>query len=266
MVVRNDFAPGEFCWVDLSAHDLEAAIAWYATLFDWSHTMMETPGGGPPYAFFQKGEAVIGGIGQMSDEMKAQGIPPMWNNYIATADCEATEAKVKEIGGTVTVPTMEIPGHGKLAFFLDPEGASIAAWQATGGDDSPGVLVNEPGSLCWTELMTRDSAKASKFYGELVGWEFASMPMGDIDYTMIKNAGKDAGGMMPMDGPQFEGVPAHWLTYFAVADCDDTAAKVLATGGKVNVPPTEIPVGKFSVMSDPQGAVFCVITLTDPQC
>ncbi len=265
MPVRDDFAPGEFCWVDLSAHDLAAAAEWYGSLFDWSHTMMEAPGGGPPYAFFQRGEAVIGGLGEMSDEMKAMGIPPMWNSYIATSDCEATEKKVAELGGTVTVPTMEIPGHGKLAFFLDPEGACFAAWQ-TLSDGGPGVLVKEPGSPSWTELMTRDASKASRFYGELAGWSFQTMPMGDIEYTMIKNAGEDAGGIFPMDGPQFEGIPAHWLVYFDVADCDAIAARTQETGGRVNVPPTEIPVGKFSVLSDPQGAAFAVITLKPTSC
>ena len=260
MPARSDFAPGEFCWTDLSAHDLESAIAWYGALFGWSHMVMETPGGAPPYAFFQKGEAVVGGIGQMSDEMKAQGIPPTWNSYISSPDCAATEAKVKQIGGTVTVPTMEVPGHGKLAFFLDPEGASFAAWQAT-GDAGPGVLVGEPGGVCWNELMTRDAAKAKEFYSRLVGWDFAAMPMGDIEYTMVKNAGKDAAGMMPMQGPQFDGIPAHWMVYFAVADCDATAAKAGASGGKVLVPPTAIPVGKFSCLMDPQGGAFSVITL-----
>ena len=206
MPVRSDFKPGEFCWVDLSAHDLEAALAWYGKMFDWTHMKMDTPGGGPPYAFFQKGEAVIGGIGQMTDEMKGQGIPPMWNSYICSADCSATEAKVREIGGTVTVPTMDIPGHGKLAFFLDPEGASFAAWQST-SDAGPGVLVNEPGGLCWNELMTRDTAKASSFYGSLVGWEFDAMPMGNIDYTMIKNGGKDAGGMSSWMAPSSRASP-----------------------------------------------------------
>ena len=260
MPARNDFSPGEFCWVDLSAHDLEAAIAWYSEVFGWSATMMESPGDAPPYGFFMKGEAAIGGVGQMSDEMKGQGIPPMWNSYIATEDCEATEAKVKEIGGTVTVPTMEVPGHGKLAFFMDPEGASFAAWQAA-GKDGPGVLVQDPGGLCWFELMTRDAEKAKEFYGNLAGWDFATMPMGEMEYTMVKHAGKDAAGMMAMEGAHFEGIPAHWLVYYAVEDCDAFAAKVAASGGRVNVPPTEIPVGKFSVLSDPQGAVFAVIAV-----
>ena len=96
--------------------------------------------------------------------------------------------------------------------------------------------------------------------------EMTEMPMGDINYTMVKNAGKDAGGMMAMDGPQFDGVPAHWMLYFAVEDCDKTAAKVAATGGQIRVPPTQIPVGKFSAVCDPQGAGFSIITVTNTDC
>lgn len=260
---RTEFSPGEFCWVDLSAHDLAAAAAWYGGLFGWTHTMMESPGGGPPYAFFESGGKVIGGLGEMSDEMKVQGIPPMWNSYVATADCAATEAQVREHGGTVTVSTMEIPGHGKLTFFLDPEGASLAAWE-TLTDCGPPLLVNEPVSPCWNELMSRDVTKARDFYAQLFGWTYNDVPMGDVNYSVLQNSGKDGGGMMPMEGPMWEGVPAHWMLYFAVASCEDVAAKVEATGGKVIVPPTEIPVGEFSVLMDPQGAGFSVITLKDP--
>ncbi|MEM1449056.1 MAG: VOC family protein [Planctomycetota bacterium] len=258
MPARQDFAAGEFCWIDLNAHDLEAAVRWYGDLFGWAHEMMPSDGGNPPYAFFVQGEAAVGGIGQMSDEMKAMGIPPMWNSYVCTEDCEATEAKVKELGGTVTVPTMEVPGKGKLAFFLDPEGASFAAWQTTSSDGQP-VLVREPGGLCWNELMTRDAEKAKAFYGELTAWSAETMPMGDIDYVMLRQNGEDAAGMMPMAGPQFEGVPAHWLVYFMVEDCAATAAKVEASGGKVLVPPTQLPVGTFASYSDPQGGVFATV-------
>ena len=50
MPIRNDFNPGEFCWVDLNAHDLAAAAAWYDELFGWKHVAQETHGG-PPYGF-----------------------------------------------------------------------------------------------------------------------------------------------------------------------------------------------------------------------
>ena len=65
-----------------------------------------------------------------------------------------------------------------------------------------------------------------------------------------------------MAGPQFEGVPSHWMVYFDVADCDATTQKAQESGGKVMVPPTEIPVGKFACLQDPQGGSFAVITVT----
>lgn len=266
MPVRKDFHPGEFCWVDLAAHDLGAALAWYGELFGWSHQMVPTPGGGPPYAFVMQGEHAIAGAAQMSDEMQAQGIPPMWNSYVATDDCEAFEAKVKELGGTVTVPTMEVPGFGKLAFFLDPGGASFAAWETT-SSAGPGMLVNEPCGLTWNELMTRDSDQAKSFYGALTGWTYEKVPMGDVEYDLLKRDGQDAGGMMKMTAPEMAEVPPHWMLYFSVADCDEIASKVTATGGKVVVPPMDIPVGRFALLGDPQGAMFSVITLSEqPPC
>lgn len=264
MPARKDFKPGEFCWIDLSAHDMQAAIAWYSELFGWSHHVMPTPEGAPPYAFFMKGEDAIAGLGQMSEEMKGQGIPPTWNSYISTPDCAATEARVAELGGTVIVPTMEVPGTGKLAFFLDPEGACFAAWQST-SDCGPGLLVDEPGGLCWNELMHRNSEKVMAFYGALNGWEFTDKPEVGHDYKVIQNAGKDAGGMMCMEGAQFGDAPAHWLVYFCVEDCEATDARVAASGGTVIVPSMEIAVGAFSVYQDPQGAGFAVIQPKNPQ-
>ena len=87
-----------------------------------------------------------------------------------------------------------------------------------------------------------------------------------VHHGVIKNQDKDAGGIMAMDGEQFDGVPNHWMVYFAVDDCAAAAAKVAETGGTVCVPPTEIPVGTFSVLIDPQGCTFSVITLNEADC
>ncbi len=263
MPVRNDFKPGQFCWIDIAAHDLPAAAAWYSELFGWTEAPQESYGG-PPYAFFMKGDAPAAAGGQMSDEMMAQGIPPMWNSYVRVDDCVASEAKAASLGATITVPTMEVPGHGKLCFLLDPSGSSIAMWQDFG--NGPGVCVAEPGSLSWNELMCRDVAAAREFYGQLFGWEFQDMPMEGVNYTVIQAGGVDTGGMMPMDGEQFDGVPNHWMVYFAVGDCEATAARVAESGGTIIVPPTKIPVGKFSVLLDPQGGGFSVIQMSDDPC
>jgi predicted enzyme related to lactoylglutathione lyase len=269
MPARTDFTPGEFCWIDLNAHDLEAAAAWYGALFGWTRMDMPTPGDGPPYAFLMMGEAPAAGVGQMNDEMRSQGIPPLWNSYVCVEDCEASEQRAAELGGSVMFPTQDIPGHGKLCFITDPEGGCIAFWQSTGEQQNP-VFTTEPGGLSWNELMCRDTAKAHAFYGALFGWTFADMPMqdmkgNDVNYTLISTSGgKQTGGMMAMDGPDWEGMPTHWMVYFATADIDATAAKVAATGGTIVVPPTPIQVGKFSVVRDPQGGHFSLIQM-NPQ-
>lgn len=270
MPARTDFTPGEFCWIDHNAHDLDAAATWYGDLFGWSRMdMPPMADGAPPYAFLTKGEAPACGVGQMTEEMKAQGVPPLWNSYVCVEDCAATEAKAAELGATVVVPTQEIPGHGKLCFITDPEGTSIAFWQSLSATPNP-VFTTEPGGLSWNELMTRDVAKAREFYGALFGWSFADLPMkdmkgNDFTYTMISAPGAEqVGGMMAMEGPDWENVPAHWMVYFATADCDATAAQAAATGGTVVVPPTAIMVGKFSVLSDPHGGHFSIIQMNPP--
>src|ERR671933_761910 len=51
------------------------------------------------------------------------------------------------------------------------------------------------------------------------------------------------------------------MVYFAVEDADDAVARAQELGGKVAVPPTDTPAGRFAVLNDPHGAVFSIITL-----
>jgi predicted enzyme related to lactoylglutathione lyase len=83
-------------------------------------------------------------------------------------------------------------------------------------------------------------------------------PMGT--YTLFKRPGDEnnAGGMLPIP-PNMQGVPPHWLAYFGVSSCDSSAKKATTLGGKLIVPPSDIPdVGRFAVVQDPQGAVFAI--------
>jgi len=118
------------------------------------------------------------------------------------------------------------------------------------------------GSFVWHELMTTNVEGAKKFYSALFGWKYEEMNMGQFAYTMFNAAGKEPslGGMMPMEGPDFEGVPPHWMTYVAVDDVDAAARKCQQLGGRVCVPPTDIPnsIGRFAVLTDPAGASIAV--------
>ena len=87
-----------------------------------------------------------------------------------------------------------------------------------------------------------------------------AMPDDSGDYTTLLVNGQPIGGIMPMPKDIPASAPSHWLVYFASADVDATAAKVAKGGGKIMVPPMDIPgTGRFAVFADPQGAVFAVI-------
>jgi len=111
------------------------------------------------------------------------------------------------------------------------------------------------GIFCWNELMTRDTEAAGRFYSELIGWKPTDSGMPGMQYTVFKAGDKDAGGMMTMPAELPKEVPAHWMAYITVDDVDGAAKKTGELGGKVIVPPQDIPnVGRFCVIQDPTGA------------
>jgi len=116
------------------------------------------------------------------------------------------------------------------------------------------------GQFNWCELMTKDVDAAKKFYAELFGWEMQEMSMPGMTYTVIKVGGEGIGGIMNIPD-NAKGMPPMWGTYVTVDDVDKTAKNAQELGGKLHMPPTDIPtVGRFCVIEDPQGAVINAIT------
>ena len=120
------------------------------------------------------------------------------------------------------------------------------------------------GSFCWNELGTTDAEAAKKFYSELLGWEYKEGDVEGFAYSEIMAGGRPAGGIYKA-GPEQGGAPPRWMPYVAVDDLDAAAGRVESLGGKVSVPPTDIPnVGRFCVVSDPTGAAISLIKLSHP--
>lgn len=116
-----------------------------------------------------------------------------------------------------------------------------------------------PSPFVWHEVNTRQPEAAAKFYSELFGWSTSSMDMGGRQYTMFNKGGRPIGGVMPMIGPEWPPeLRPHWMTYVGVDDVDATCQRAVMLGGRVCVPPTDIPVGRFAVLDDPTGATIAV--------
>jgi len=118
------------------------------------------------------------------------------------------------------------------------------------------------GTFCWNELASTDAEAAKKFYTELLGWTLKESNAVGMVYNEVVVGGQHIGGMYQM-GPEYGDAPSHWIAYVAVEDVEASAKRVEELGGKVCVPPTDIPnTGRFCVITDPAGATLSLITLT----
>ena len=256
MATMTQHAPGTFCWPELATSDQPAAKQFYTSLFGWAFE--DSPiGEGQVYTMLRLGDRQVGALFQMDRE--PAGVPPHWASYVAVASADASAARAASLGGKVIKEPFDVMDVGRMAVIQDPQGAVVALWQAK--KHYGAAVLDEPGALCWTELMTTDTGDAARFYTGLFGWTAEPMPMGPTAYTRFKRGDKSAGGMMAIP-PEMGPMPPHWLGYFAVVDCDESVAQAIMLGGKVAVPPTVIPgTGRFSVLHDPQGATFAIVGL-----
>jgi uncharacterized protein len=240
-------------WVDLASPDLEASKAFYGALFGWEAGRPVPEAGG--YTLFALHGKQVAGMGPVMSE----GQPPAWTTYVNVTDADGTAKKAADAGGTVLAGPMDVMDQGRLAIFADPAGAVLGLWQArvhTGAQ-----LVNEPGTYCWSELATRDIEGSKAFYSSVFGWGVQSEP-GPMEYTEFKVDGDSIAGMLPMGDMMPAEMPPHWGVYFAVSDCDAAVATATRLGASVMAPAMDVPVGRFAVLTDPQGAAFSVIKLS----
>lgn len=125
----------------------------------------------------------------------------------------------------------------------------------------------KPGGFIWYELMTPDADDATRFYGAVVGWKIeGGAGAGPVDYRhIIRDDGGDAGGMLNLSADMVaHGARPAWVPYLHVADLDATIAAVAAEGGRVLMPATALPVGRFAMVADPQGVPIYVMTPVPP--
>ena len=250
---------GSFCWPELATTDRKGGVAFYRDLFGWD---VDDQPIGPDdiYSMFKlHGREAAAAYTMRADE-RQMGIPPHWNTYVSVKNADEAAKRAQQLGGKVIAPAFDVMDAGRMAVLQDPSGAVFQVWQA---NRHVGTRVQgEAGALCWTELATRDTKAAENFYTQFFGW---SAKTGNADsempYTEFSLAGRGIGGMMPMPAMVPAQVPAYWMPYFQVRDVNATVAKATESGASTVVPATDMAnVGRFAVITDPQGAMFAVFT------
>jgi predicted enzyme related to lactoylglutathione lyase len=273
MLERDEYLPGVPCWVDTSQPDPEAAVAFYGGLFGWEFEDAMPPESPGRYFIARLRGGDVAAIGSQPEE----GPPSAaWNTYVCVASADDAAEKVRAAGGRVVTEPFDVMNAGRMTVFTDPEGAAFCVWQAK--EHKGARIVNEPGSLNFNGLNTRDPERAKSFYRAVFGWETLGLPGGaqawrlpgygdflerrdpGLRERMAQSGAPDefedvVATLNPIANDQ-TGVPPHWSVTFAVADADAAADTAAQLGGQVLVPPFDAPWVRMSVISDPQGATF----------
>jgi predicted enzyme related to lactoylglutathione lyase len=117
MAKRTSYPPGTPSYADIGSPDPAATKAFYSALFGWSINELGADAGG--YAMAQIGGDA--GIGPAQNPG-----PPYWTTYITVEDAEATAKQVEAAGGTVLAPPFDVLEAGRMAVFMDPNGAAFS--------------------------------------------------------------------------------------------------------------------------------------------
>jgi uncharacterized protein len=249
---RTQYAPGTFCWTDLTSTDQDAAKAFYSGLFGWEAEDVPV-GEGVHYSMQRLDGKDVAAISPQPQMQRDAGIPPTWNSYVSVESADATADRAKELGATVHAPPFDVMEAGRMAVIQDPQGAFFMLWQSNRHFGA--TLVNAPGAPSWNELASPDLDASKAFYSSLFGWDVEPFEGSPQPYLTIKNEDKNNGGIRELGPP---GTPPHWLVYFAIDDIDEGLAKVQELGGTKLDGPIDIGIAKIGIVQDPQGAVFAL--------
>jgi len=239
---------GSFSWVDINTPDVKAAKKFYTGLFGWS--AQDVPAGDHTYTMFSIGDRMVAGMGEQSPEMKQMKLPAIWNSYIQVDSVDAWTNRAREFGAEVVMEPMDVMDAGRMSFVKGKDQAVVGFWESKKHQGA--TAWNETGAPCWFELMTRDTAQSEDFYHKVCNWQFSQMEMGEGSYTTFKNGETSLGGLMQIEEHMGQVVP-NWMIYFQVENLATSTAKALELGAKQVIPAVELPFGRFTVISDPQG-------------
>lgn len=115
---------GALFWNELSTSDLAKSKAFYSAVFGWQW------GGSDEYAEAQVGGRSIAGALPRPPELPAD-VPDHWLPYFGVDDVDISAERAGRLGATVVFGPADIPGTGRFAAVVDPQGAAFAVFKPT---------------------------------------------------------------------------------------------------------------------------------------
>lgn len=115
-------AKGSITHIEFPADDVERAKRFYGAVAGWEFGEME---GLPNYWLFRTSDTAGGGLGKRGDT-----VSNVVRVYIDVDDLEDAIAAASASGGKVVTPPSPVPGFGRYAAVLDPEGNEVGLFES----------------------------------------------------------------------------------------------------------------------------------------
>src|SRR5215472_8275386 len=104
MITMESYAPGQFCWADLTASDVPAAKRFYGSLFDWAFVdvpnFAEELEAAHAYVMCRVGGSDVCGL--------RAGAGALWQSYVSVANADASARKAVDLGATLAGPAAPV--------------------------------------------------------------------------------------------------------------------------------------------------------------
>ncbi|NYI03130.1 VOC family protein [Allostreptomyces psammosilenae] len=244
---------GTPCWVSLSTREPDAAEAFYGGLFGW--TFAPGPKEVGDYRVALRDGKRVAGLAAVTG---ARRVPVVWTTYLAADSADEIAERIRECGGTVAVGPLDAGPHARTVLAADPQGSMLGVWEAhrmIGAD-----VLGEPGSVVWSELVTRKTSDVLWFYERVFDLHAEPVPEeadhvhlvppgGDTPVAGVHGSAED----FPDDGAPF------WMVHFGTADTDASVHRAVELGGRVRTAPHDTPYGRRATVVDPAGVPFALI-------
>jgi predicted enzyme related to lactoylglutathione lyase len=249
-----------FIWYELVTNDMNKAVNFYKKVVGWDVKDAGMPGF--TYMIFGKGGKDVGGMMTWAGA-GAPELPPEWMGHIHTTKLDEELKAVTDDGGTIVKPAQDIPGVGRFAVVLDPQKVKYLLFEPGKQEAPPRLGQMAVGNVGWHELLTDDASKAFEYYSRHYGWQKdLAHDMGAMGTYQTFRSDKPlyTGGMMNRKGPGMpEGIPPHWQFYFIVDDIEAAQKRVIEAGGKIVLPPMDVPGGsRILQATDDQNGHFAL--------
>jgi predicted enzyme related to lactoylglutathione lyase len=231
---------------ELHTPDVDAAKRFYAAVFGWN--TVDVPAARGDYTLFQLNGTDVAGLRRVA------GAKHRWVPLVLVASIAGTAARATARGATAS-GHLRTPGVAATSLIRDPEGAELGLWEA--GGHAGAQLTEAAGSMWWVELLSRDIVAARAFYAAVFDWNVRESSKIGFPYTVFQ-----IGDRMIAGGAQYDpewGVPSRWQVLFAVANFEAAVRTAAAHGGSLGFW-RDVPYnGRFGVLDDAQGGVFCIM-------